>query len=275
MLPTHADDGHPRHPNRLRLLSYNIQVGIESRRQRDYLTNTWRHVLPHAGRFVNLDRMADLMRGYDIVALQEADAGSLRSNNINLVHYLAERANFPYWHLQTNRRLGAIARHSNGLLSRLPAKKILDHRLPGLIPGRGAIQAFYGDSREPLILIIAHLALSQRARAGQLDYMASLVKGHRHVVVMGDMNCAESHLLERFALRDVTLSASLNNHATYPSWQPKHQLDHILVSPGIRVHKLSALPHHYSDHLPIAMEIELPSELHLNLSGSAPETEHA
>lgn len=248
---------------RLRLLSYNIQVGIAARRARDYVTNTWRHVLPHAGRFENLDRIAELMHGFDIVAIQEADAGSVRSGHINLVQYLAERAHFPYWHLQTNRNLGRFARHSNGLLSRLPTRRVVDHKLPGIIPGRGAIQAFYGDGDSPLVIIVAHLALSKRARADQLDYLANLVQHHRHVVVMGDMNTSESALLERFALRDVTLSPSLTRQATFPSWRPSMQLDHILVSPGIRVHSLRALPMNYSDHLPLAMDIELPDELHL------------
>lgn len=245
---------------RLRLLSYNIQVGIASTRARDYLTNGWRHVLPHNARFDNLDRMAEVMREYDIVALQEADAGSLRSSHINLVQYLAERAHFPYWHLQTNRRVGRIARHSNGLLSRLASRRIVDHRLPGLIPGRGAIQAFYGQEPHDLMIVVAHLALGRRAQQHQLDYLAELLGGHRHVIVMGDMNCAESPLLERFALRDVSLSAGLAGGATYPSWKPNRQLDHILVSPSIRVHSLRVLPHSYSDHLPLAMEIELPSD---------------
>lgn len=248
----------------LRLLSYNIQVGIASRRTRDYLTNGWRHVLHHAGRFENLDRMAELMQDFDIVAIQEADAGSIRSGHINLVQYLAERARFPYWHLQNNRRLGRLARHSNGLLSRLPTRQIVDHKLPGLIPGRGAIQAQFGEGAEPLVVIVAHLALSRRAQEQQLDYLAELIDGHKHVIVMGDMNCAESRLRERFALRDVALSAGSAGPATYPSWRPTRQLDHILVSDSIRVLDLKALPLPYSDHLPLAMDIELPEELMLH-----------
>lgn len=249
---------------RLRLLSYNIQVGIASRGARDYLTNGWRHVLHHAGRFENLDRMAELMQDFDIVAIQEADAGSMRSGHINLVQYLAERARFPHWHLQNNRRLGRLARHSNGLLTRLPTRQITDHKLPGLIPGRGAIQAQFGEGPEPLVVIVAHLALSRRAQAQQLDYLAELIGGHKHVIVMGDMNCAENLLMERFALRDVSLSAGAGSPATYPSWRPTRHIDHILVSQSIRVLDLKALPLPYSDHLPLAMDIELPEELMLH-----------
>ncbi len=35
---------------RLRLLSFNIQVGISTQRYHHYLTRGWQHLLPHAGR---------------------------------------------------------------------------------------------------------------------------------------------------------------------------------------------------------------------------------
>ena len=81
---------------RIRLLSYNIQAGISTARYRHYITHSWKHVLPHAQRFSNLDRIARLVKDYDIVGLQELDAGSLRSNNINLTQYLSEKADMPF-----------------------------------------------------------------------------------------------------------------------------------------------------------------------------------
>jgi endonuclease/exonuclease/phosphatase family metal-dependent hydrolase len=81
----------------LRLLSYNIQIGITTRRYRQYLTHSWKHVLHHPQRFNNLDRIAQLMSGYDLVGVQEADAGSARSGFVNITEYLANAAGFPYW----------------------------------------------------------------------------------------------------------------------------------------------------------------------------------
>ena len=53
---------------RLRLLSYNIQVGIGAKRFRDYVTDSWKHVLPHAQVYDNLSRIAQAIRDFDIVA---------------------------------------------------------------------------------------------------------------------------------------------------------------------------------------------------------------
>jgi len=91
---------------RIRLLSYNVQAGISTGRYRHYITHSWKHVLPHAQRFRNLDRVARLVKDYDIVGLQELDAGSLRSSYVNLTQYLSEKADMPFWSDQTNRRLG-------------------------------------------------------------------------------------------------------------------------------------------------------------------------
>src|SRR5688572_27482354 len=90
-------------PDRLRLLSANIQAGSSTRAYRDYVTRSWSHVLPN-GKRLTLDSLATLAQPYDLVGLQESDPGSLRSGFTNQADYLAERAHFPYWSHQPNRR---------------------------------------------------------------------------------------------------------------------------------------------------------------------------
>lgn len=80
---------------RLRLLSFNIQVGISTERYRHYLTRSWQHLLPHTGRSGNLQKIGDLLGDFDLVALQEADGGSLRSGYVNQVEHLAHLGAFP------------------------------------------------------------------------------------------------------------------------------------------------------------------------------------
>lgn len=115
----------------MRLLSFNIQVGISTEKYRHYLTRGWQHLLPHNGRAVNLQKIGNLLNDFDLVALQEADGGSMRSGYINQVEHLAQLGAFPYWYQQLNRNLGRLAQHSNGVLSRLKPTAIEDHPLPG------------------------------------------------------------------------------------------------------------------------------------------------
>jgi len=124
---------------RLKLLTYNIQTGIASNRYHHYLTNSWKHFLPCAKRLDNLKRIANVLSDFDIVGLQEVDGGSLRSGFINQTEYLSDQARFPYWHDQTNRNLGHLAQHSTGVLSRVRPAEVTEVKLPGMIPGRGAL----------------------------------------------------------------------------------------------------------------------------------------
>lgn len=248
---------------RLRLLTYNIQTGIATSRYHHYITHSWRHVLPCSARQENLDRIADLVRHYDIVGLQEADSGSLRSGYVNLVKYLAERAGFPDWYDQTNRNFGMFAQHSMGILSRYRATEISEHRLPGTIPGRGVLIVQYGKPRNPLVLMLVHLALGRRARLQQLGYIADIASEYRNVIVMGDLNCSSSSPEIAWLTRRAGLREPTHDLNTFPSWRPVRNIDHILVSPSMQVDSVSVLNHPLSDHLPIAMEVTLPEAIEL------------
>jgi endonuclease/exonuclease/phosphatase family metal-dependent hydrolase len=241
---------------RLRLLSFNIQVGISTERYHHYLTRSWQHFLPHPGRAVNLQRIGALISDYDLIALQEVDGGSLRSGFINQVEHLAQLGHLPYWYQQLNRNLGHLAQHSNGVLSRLRPTVLEDHPLPGP-QGRGAILLRFGEGKDALLVVMMHLALGPRTRTRQLAYIRELIVGHPHVVLMGDMNTHAVDLLDKSPLRDLGLLAP-QVQATFPSWQPKRCLDHILLSPSLVLEKVEVLPMPISDHLPVAVEIRLP-----------------
>ncbi|WP_346796831.1 endonuclease/exonuclease/phosphatase family protein [Halomonas sp. Bachu 37] len=254
------DSGH------LRLLTFNLQVGIQTSAYHHYLTRSWQHFLPHPRRLQRLDMMGEVLGRFDIVGLQEVDGGSFRSSRVNQVEYLATRAGFPHHFQQLNRNLGRVAQHSNGLLSRLSPTRIEEYRLPGTLPGRGAIHACYGEGPDALHIFVAHLALSHRGRVRQLNYLSEIIQPLRHVVVMGDLNCTQDqlHAHERF-------STSLPLHPvkpllSYPSWQPRRALDHILLSESLHADNVRVLDHLFSDHLPIAIDVKLPQACLANLA---------
>ena len=249
----------------LRLLSYNIQIGITTRRYRQYLTHSWKHVLHHPQRFNNLDRIAQLMSEYDLVGVQEADAGSARSGFVNITEYLANAAGFPYWDDQTNRRIGQFARHSLGVLSRYKPSGITEHKLPGRLPGRGAMAVRFGAGEESLVVLIVHLALSRRGRLSQLDYLGDLIYDYRHVVMMGDMNCRSDSEEMELLVNKTLMSEPLHGLHTFPSWRPKRNIDHILVTPTVEVGRAEVLNYPLSDHLPISMEVVLPESVELHI----------
>lgn len=247
---------------RLRLLSYNVQVGIPSSKYRHYVTNSWKHVLPFPKRTNNLDSIASAISDFDIVGLLELDAGSLRSEFIHQPEYVAQKAGLPYCYHQVNRDLGIMAQHSFALLSRFEASHVEEHRLPSKIPGRGALEVHFGEGEERLVIVLAHLSLSARGRSRQLNYIAEIINHHENAVVMGDLNSPLDSPEMRHFFDQTSLYFPNQTHLTYPSWRPRMAYDHIITTPGIAVEDQKVLNVNHSDHLPVTMDIDMS---HVNL----------
>ena len=245
----------------LRLLSYNIHAATGIRRPHHYVTYGWRHLLPDPWRRARLDRIGRMLSSYDIVSLQEIDAGSYRSQFLNQAEYIASHSEHPHWHLQVNRRYGRFAQQGIALLSRFRPYRIDEHILPGLLPGRGATAGYFGAADCPLVVISAHLSLGYRSRRQQLDYLAAVADAHRYVVILGDFNCTEHQLLEHSGLVRAGMLPVLAFGGTFPAWRPQRNLDHILVSDTLQVTDVDVLSHDDSDHLPIAVTVQIPGEL--------------
>ena len=244
----------------LRILTLNIQVGLQSSQYHHYVTGAWRHLVPTRGATANLARIAALAAPYDFVALQEADAGSLRTGKLNQVAHLAQLGNFPYWNAAVTRDLRPFAQHCLGCLSRWPLQHVQYHALPGRLPGRGALEVIIQPAGyEPLRLIMVHLALSARVRIPQLQYLAELVSGYAadtDTLVLGDFNSDNRELSAHGGIQAAGLH-SLHSTPTFPSWAAVRTLDHVLASPTVDVHSTTVLDERLSDHLPVATEIRL------------------
>ena len=238
-------------------MSYNIQGGIATQAYHHYLMKSWQHVLPHSHKQENLDQVAKLISDYDIVALQETDAGSFRSNYMNQTEYLANKAHYPFWFEQINRNMGKLAQHSNGLLCRYKPVSVTEHKLPGLIPGRGALMAKIEASGYEIAVISVHLALGRKTRMNQISFISELIECEKHVVLMGDLNCELESREMKYLFTRTHMTLPEKKPHTFPSWKPKRNIDHILISEGMSINNVSVLPQGVSDHLPVSIDINL------------------
>ena len=246
-------------PRRLRLLSCNILAGARVQRYSEYVTRSLNSLLPGRDKLENLDRLAQLLGDFDVIGLQEADAGSLRSGFLNQTRYLAESAGMPFWSHQPNRAVAHVAHSANGLITRFEPQRVLDYPLPSRIPGRGALLAQFGTGADTLAVMVAHLSLSAPARTKQLAFIGEVLAEYPHAVLMGDLNTDPASAEMRHLFARCRLLPPAQATPTFPSWRPKRALDHILASDTIRIARSWALPQAFSDHLPLAAEIELPA----------------
>jgi len=238
----------------LRLLTWNLQVGISNLNLAHYVSSLWQHLLPSVTRHQNIQSIGQLIKGFDVIALQEVDGGSFRTGFHDQARMLSQVAKMKYWHVQTNRDLGFWAQHSNAVLSRLPLTGVIEHSLPGLLPGRGAIEVDIKFQGQIITLFIAHLSLGKKAQNRQLGYLSELIQDRPNCILMGDLNATSQWLLEKSPLKETELVPQQIT-LTYPSWKPKKDLDHILVADSLKVSNFQVLNHDVSDHLPIALDV--------------------
>ena len=239
----------------LRIMSFNMQAGMAVTHYHHYLTRSWRHVFPPASAFEALRPIGHLFHHCDIVALQEVDAGSLRSGFINQLQHLAQQSGFHFTFQQINRDLGRLGQYANGLLARVQPASVEEHQLPGL-RGRGVILARFGQPGREVTVLNVHLALTGTARKRQLAYIRTLIEHERHIILMGDLNCSHGELLAS-PLGDMHWQWTYGDLNTYPSWRPVRRLDHILVSSGLKIVHVSVPDIRLSDHRPVLMDVQL------------------
>jgi len=244
-------------PDGLRLLSYNIQSGIGTSGMHRYVTEGWKHILPHSDQLQLLHSIANVTRDFDLVGIQEADVGSLRTGYINQAEYVARCAGFDHWHAQTNRRVSQFATSAVAAMSRLPLRSIKETRLPGRIPGRGALIVTLAGREVDLTVAIVHLALGRRDRLQQIESLARNLPDNGPIVLMGDFNCiAQGPEFDLLQSRCGLRSSGTDAKRTFPSWRPVRGIDHILVTDDLKVAHSEVLNHTYSDHRPVAVTVD-------------------
>ncbi len=239
----------------LRIMTFNIQACLNSKTFSDYFKSGLSQFLPSEPNIPHITAIADLIKSYDVVGLQELDAGSHRSGSINQLTFLAQHGDFEFRHQQLNRNLGRFGQYSNGLLSRYIPFQVEDHRLPGL-PGRGAIIARYKLKDEVLTVCCVHLALSEKAQRKQLAFLRDLLIADKNIVLMGDMNAIASQLAVS-PINDLHLRFPEAELHSYPSWKPNRNIDHILVSQNITISNVEVITSTLSDHCPVVTTLSL------------------
>jgi endonuclease/exonuclease/phosphatase family metal-dependent hydrolase len=223
----------------------------------------------------------------DVVALQEVDRGQERSHRIDLTAVVAEATGAVWWRfLPTLRGVpggswdpmgpeehGDPGRpeYGIGLVSRLPVLEwdvlrfaAAPYALPLLVPGQGlvkvpdepraALVAVLAGPSGPLTVAATHLSFVPGFNIRQLRQLTRLLADKPAPrVVLGDLNMPSA--LPRLA----TGWTQLARTATYPSWKPRVQFDHVLAQ-GIgpqQVLRVDSVRAPVSDHNALAVTLTL------------------
>lgn len=241
----------------IRIMTYNVHscVGIDGR---------------HSPK-----RIARVIGRYqpDIVALQELDIGRKRTGEVDQPHLIAKELEMLY-HFHPAIEV-AEERYGNAVLSRYPIELVRAMKLPRLasrlkLESRGAVWVSVKIGNIRLQVINAHLSFygpecRHQAKALIGPEWLAHPRCADPVILCGDFNSLPNTNPWRTLngkLRDV--QRSLDEHRPLATWfgrYPLGRIDHIFVSPGIKVSAIEVpntkLDKLASDHLPLIVDLEV------------------
>ncbi|GAB3955538.1 hypothetical protein GCM10027614_65180 [Micromonospora vulcania] len=232
-------------PERLTVVAYNVRMGFGL-----------------DGRF-DLAGLTDVVRrqGPDVVLLSEVDRGWLLNGGHDTLDLLADRLGMPYV-------FGPAADPvwGDAVLSRWPVTDPRTLPLPAVGAPTGAqalaVTLDLGDGVRTAVVSTHLQPPPDRGPVVQARAVADFATGYaagRPLVVAGDLNTEPGD--EAFAqFTDAGLVdalAAARPLATSPADDPREQIDHVFVSPGLTPGDVVAPRGTASDHLPVAVTLTL------------------
>ncbi|MBA2117146.1 endonuclease/exonuclease/phosphatase family protein [Bremerella alba] len=207
-------------PTRVRVVSYNIHHGEGTDGKLD------------------LKRIAQVLSDAkpDIVALQEVDQNTKRTENVDQTAVLAKL-------LKMNSVFGGNidfqgGRYGNAILTKYSSISVTNHPLPALTSGeqRGLMEADISvpGMKQPLKFLATHFDYrgDDKERVASCEMIAQLIRdwGNRPALLAGDLNALPESRTLTLLENDWTRA---NRHilATFPSDTPTRQIDYIMLRP--------------------------------------------
>ncbi len=203
--------------------------------------------------------------GVDLVSLNEVDRHTERFGaDRDLAAELGAAAGLP--HVAFGRAIAMSGGdYGNALLSRWPLERVTVTQVsPGTADGeedRCVLSAEVVTPEGRLRVMSTHLSwLHESLRMRGAQTLVGLLDGALPTVLMGDLNAEPGSAplaVLATALRDT--AAGHPEIRTFPAHAPRVKIDHIFVSPDVRVREIAVRPSLASDHLPLIATLALSS----------------
>ena len=242
----------------MKFLLYNIRYGTGK-----YLNQPFKHMRGYLGRSVrHIYRIEKFINKYkpDIVGLVEVDLGSFRMysrNQATLLGRITRNNNvyqYKYEEDSNYMKFPMVRKQGNALLSKKPVLREEFHYLD-----IGMKKLIIEVETEDIVVFLVHLALGGKTRQKQIVQLYNFVKNcKKPVIVAGDFNVFwGEEEIEMFLQASNLQNINIRKEPTFPSWNPKRELDFILCSKEIKVKSYEVIQTQLSDHLPILVDFEI------------------
>ncbi len=214
---------------------------------------------------IDLDTIAAVIRssGADLVAIQELDSITERSNRVYQLKVLADKLNMHFHFERTIPYEGGA--YGIGILSKYPLETVKAYELPhveGTEP-RKLLLASIKYKGSSVIIGCTHIdyktkEIKQRQTQTLLDIVNRL--DNEVVIIAGDFNATPDDESIR-QLRPLLSDAGAENDHTIPVRKPVKKIDYIFYKKSDKVilknSRVMAEHHYESDHLPVLAAFEI------------------
>ena len=226
----------------LRIMSYNVRNGIGIDEKRDF------------------DRVAKVINEYapDVIAIQELDSATGRSNQLNVVEELAKRTNRHWIFAPSIDFMGG--KYGIGMLSKEKPLNYHSVRLPNT-EGKEARVILFAEF-EKYVMCCTHLSLSEKERIESIPAIEKSIKElgtKKPIFLAGDMNSQKGDNTQKAFMRSFTYLSN-PTVATIPSNTPEECIDFIYLYKNAKqsidvINQETVQGVYGSDHLPVYTDI--------------------
>jgi endonuclease/exonuclease/phosphatase family metal-dependent hydrolase len=196
----------------------------------------------------------------DVVGLIEVDTGSIRTGMLNQVEFIgAELGHYSIYECKygiesITALMPIVRKQSNAFLA---SPRVHGERFHYF--DTGIKRLIIELELEDAVIFLVHLSLKYRHRQAQLRTLHDLVtRSPKPVLVAGDFNTFwGDHEIYLFMQAAGLRSANTAGLPSYPSRNPRRELDFILYTSGIEVTNFRVPAVRFSDHLPLVCDFEV------------------
>jgi len=245
----------------MRLLLYNIRYGVGNGSSSVVPLPGARYLYAEAAQ---LKRITEFIGSQDpdVVGLLEVDTGSVRSNRVNQAEMIAEALGHyscyesKYGEDSVNQILPIVRKQANAFLA---APRVHGERFHYF--ATGIKKLVIELELDNVAIFLVHLSLKYRHRQSQLRSLYEMIiQCKKPVIVAGDFNAFwgedEIYLFKEAA---GLTNANIHGLPSYPTRNPRLELDLILHTNEIAVSHFDIPWVPYSDHLPLICDFEVNS----------------
>ena len=182
----------------------------------------------------------------DILAVQEVDQESGRSQKMEMLKNMAESANFPYFQFYESMWLGEGS-YGLGILSKYPIKEIESLELPNTVFAEPRVlsKATVEINEQDFKIYNTHMSyLNRDVREQQAKFIQEHLNNSKNTILMGDMN--------NFSIDDLFGIEGMyswnNTEVQYSTFRTTMFNDNVYVSSNLSTEYIAVQKTSFSDH---------------------------